>query len=157
MTQLDALDLKILALLQKDGRAAHSEIARQLEVGHTRVRDHVMRMEEMGVIKGYRVVVDPSVLGYNIQCMIHVEVDQQKDYERFVIQLLEMEEVVEITNITGEYDCIIRAWFIDTNHLRRFLYEKLCNLPAHQSTISNLVLDRVRRPITLPSRLSTES
>ena len=75
MSQLDALDLKILAILQKDGRTTHSEIARQLEVGHTRVRDHVLRMEEMGVITGYRVVVDPSVLGYNIQCMIHVEVD----------------------------------------------------------------------------------
>lgn len=154
MTQLDDLDLKILTLLQKDGRAAHSEIARQLEVGHTRVRDHIIRMEEMGVITGYRVVVDPTVLGYNIQCMIHVEVDQQKDYDLFVEQLLEMEEVVEITNITGEYDCVIRAWFVDTEHLRKFLYEKLSNLPAHQSTISTLVLNRVRRPITLPSRLT---
>ncbi len=153
MVNLDDLDLKILSMLQKDGRAAHSEIARQLGVGHTRVRDHVMRMEEMGVIKGYRVIVDPAVLGFSIQCMIHVEVDQQQDYDQFVLQLLEMEEVVEITNITGEYDCIVRCWFVDTDHLRKFLYEKLSALPAHQSTISNLVLNRVRRPITLPRHL----
>ncbi|MEM7336978.1 MAG: Lrp/AsnC family transcriptional regulator [Chloroflexota bacterium] len=154
MVNLDDLDLKILAMLQKDGRAAHSEIARQLGVGHTRVRDHVMRMEEMGVITGYRVVVDPSVLGFNIQCMIHVEVDQQEDYDEFVKQLLEMEEVVEITNITGEYDCIVRVWLTDTDHLRQFLYERLSKMPAHKSTISNLVLNRVRRPISLQSRLA---
>ena len=156
MVQLDDLDLKILSLLQSDGRSAHSEIARKLNVGHTRVRDHVMRMEELGVITGYRVVVDPAILGFSIQCIIHVEVDQQQDYQLFVTQLLEMEEVVEITNITGEYDCIIRTWLTDTDHLRRFLYEKLNSLPAHKSTISNLVMDRVRRPLTLPSHLSSE-
>ena len=149
MVQLDDLDLQILAILQKDGRTAHSEIARQLEVGHTRVRDHVLRMEELGVIKGYRVIVDPTILGFNIQCMIHVEVDQQKDYDEFVTQLLEMEEVVEITNITGQYDCIVRVWLRDTKHLRRFLYERLSNLPAHKSTISNIILDRVKRPLTI--------
>lgn len=151
MVELDDLDLDILALLQKDGRAAHSEIARQLEVGHTRVRDHVMRMEDLGVIKGYRVVIDPVVLGYNIQCIIHVEVDQQKDYQEFALQLLEMEEVVEITNLTGQYDCIIRVWLTNTAHLRRFLYEKLSSLPAHKSTVSSIVMDRVRRPLQLPS------
>ena len=155
MVQLDELDLQILAMLQKDGRAAHSEIARQLNVGHTRVRDHVMRMEDMGVITGYRVIVDPAVLGFNIQCMIHVEVDQQKDFDDFVGQLLEMEEVVEITNVTGKYDCIIRCWFTDTDHLREFLYQKLANLPAHINTMSNLVMNRSRRPITLPKNLST--
>lgn len=150
MVQLDELDLNILAILQKDGRVTHSEIARQLDVGHTRVRDHVLRMEEQGVIIGYRVMIDPASLGFSIQCMIHIEVDQQQDFDEFICQLLEMEEVVEIINITGQYDCVIRVWLTDTKHLRRFLYERLSGLPAHKNTISNIVLDRVRRPLSLP-------
>lgn len=147
MVHLDELDRKILKLLQLDGRATHSEIARQLEVGHTRVRDHVLRMEEAGVIRGYRATINPIVLGFSIHCLVHVQVDQEEDFSDFMHQLLEMNEVVEVTNLTGEYDVIVRAWLKDTIHLRDFLYNKLSVLPAHNRTVSSIILDRKGKPL----------
>jgi DNA-binding Lrp family transcriptional regulator len=141
MLQLDDLDKTILELLQKNGRASHVEIARQLKVGHTRVRDHILRMEEAGVITGYRAVINPQVLGYGIHCAILVEVDQQHNFDTFVEDLMAMDEVVEVVNLTGEYDVIIRIWTHDLAHLRDVLYNKIGTLPAHVRTLSNMVLD----------------
>ena len=60
MYKLDKLDRQILSILQKDGRASHVNIAKRLGVGHTRVRDRILRMEEAGVIEGYRAVINPA-------------------------------------------------------------------------------------------------
>ena len=149
LDQLDKLDIKILKILQEDGRANHSEIARKLDVGHTRVRDHVMRMEAAGIIEGYGVFINPMKLGFTIQCFVHVEVDQERDFNQLIQQLLEMDEIVEIINITGEYDVILRAWLRDTIHFRHFLYDKISLLPAHKRTISNIVLGREAKPLGL--------
>ena len=149
MFQLDELDQQILKLLQEDGRASHVEIARQLEVGHTRVRDRIHRMEEAGVITGYVAQVDPLSLGYSIHAIIHVRVDQQEDFDEFANQLMQMDEVVEVFNITGEYDAIVRIWVKDFKHLRQFLYGAISELPAHQHTVSSMVLDNQVKSLTL--------
>ncbi len=149
MHKLDELDKQILKLLQENGRYTHVEIARQLNIGHTRVRDHVLRMEEAGVIIGYRAIVDPLTLGYNIHCVIHVQMDQQEDYELFQQQLMAMDEVVEIINITGEFDMLVRIWTRDFRHLRDFLYNKISELPAHQKTVSSMILDHKIKSLNL--------
>lgn len=149
MVQLDELDKKILALLQKNGRATHMEIARQLSVGHTRVRDRILRMEEAGVITGYRAVINPQVLGFGIHCVILVEVDQQHDFDTFVADLMKMDEVVEVVNLTGEYDVIVRIWARDLAHLRSVLYNEISTLPAHVRTLSNMVLDHKQKHLRI--------
>ena len=149
MYQLDELDQRILKHLQQDGRATHVEIGRQLDVGHTRVRDRIHRMEEAGVITGYTAKIDPLALGYSIHAIIHVRVDQQENFDEFAAQLMQMNEVVEVFNITGEYDAIVRIWVKDFKHLREFLYGAISELPAHQHTVSSMVLDNQIKSLTL--------
>ena len=145
MIDLDDLDKQILALLQKDGRMSHVQIARQLKVGHTRVRDRILRMEEAGVIAGYQAVINPLVLGYNIHCIIQIEVDQRKDFGAFVDAMMQMEEVVEVVNLTGEYDVTVRIWARDVTHLHDILYHKISELPAHLRTVSSMVLSHQQK------------
>lgn len=149
MFELDDLDKKILDMLQNDGRTTHVEIGRQLDVGHTRVRDRIHRMEAAGVITGYRATIDPLVLGYSIHCLIHVEVDQQKNFDLFAEKVITMDEVVEVANLTGQYDAIVRVWVRDVTHLRDFLYNKLSVLPEHQKTVSSIVLNQYDKPLGL--------
>jgi DNA-binding Lrp family transcriptional regulator len=149
MYPLDALDKQILTILQRDGRTTHVEIGRLLNTSHTRIRDRVQRMEKAGVITGYRAVIDPSLLGYAIQCLVHVQVDQQADFEQFVQQLLELDEVVEVVNITGEFDVIVRIWARDFKHLRDFLYNKISAFPAHKQTVSNIILGDWFKPFII--------
>ncbi len=149
MYTLDELDRKILDILQADGRASHVQIARQLGVGHTRVRDRILRMEQVGVIRGYRAEIDPTVLGWDVLCIVQMTTDQQQDFDRLVEDILAIDEVVEVTNVTGEVDAHVRVWARDVAHLREILYNKLSVLPAHKSTNSTIVLKRWTKPLNL--------
>jgi Lrp/AsnC family leucine-responsive transcriptional regulator len=149
--KLDALDRQILDILQRDGRASHVNIARQLGVGHTRVRDRILRLEEAGVIKGYQAVIDPAVWGQGVLCIVQLKTDQRLDFDNLIAQILEIDEVVEVTNITGEVDAHIRIWARDVPHLRQILYDKLSVLPAHRNTNSTIVLERWTKPLGLGS------
>lgn len=149
--ELDDLDTQILSILQENGRASHVTIARQLGVSHSRVRDRILRLEEAGVIEGYQAVIDPGKLGLNVLCIVQLEADQRLDFEELVAQLLQIDEVVEVTNVTGQVDAHIRVWARDVLHLRDILYNKLSVLPAHKSTNSTIVLQRWQKPLGLSS------
>lgn len=149
MYKLDTLDRQILAILQEDGRASHVNIARQLGVSHTRVRDRVLRMEEAGVIEGYHGVINPAALGQGVMCIVQLEVDQRLDFEEMVAEILKFDEVVEVTNLTGDVDAHVRVWARDIPHLRDILYNKLSTLAAHKSTSSTIVLKQWRKPLGL--------
>ena len=149
MYKLDALDQKILTILQQDGRASHVNIAKQVGVGHTRVRDRILRMEEAGVIAGYQAVIDPAMLGHSVQCIIQLESDQGQDFDQFVHDLLQMDEVVEVANVTGSVDAFIQLWVKDIPHLRTIIYNRLSNFPAHKSTNTSIVLKSWQKPLGL--------
>ncbi len=151
MYSLDDLDRQILEILQKDGRASHVNIAKQIGVGHTRVRDRILRLEEAGVIKGYQAIINPMNLGYGIFCIVQLETDQSQNFEEFVHQLLEIDEVIEVVNVTGPIDAHIRVWAKDIAHLRHILYNKLSLLPAHKNTNTTLVLQQWPKPFGLSS------
>lgn len=147
MFELDELDRKILAILQEDGRASHVNIARRLGVGHTRVRDRILKMEEAGVIAGYQVILNPVKLGHDVECIVQLEVDQRLDFEQLARQLLQIDEVVEVINLTGPVDAHVRVWAKDIAHLREILYNKLSTLPAHKSTSSAIVLKQWKKSL----------
>lgn len=153
MYELDELDRQILTILQDDGRASNVSIAKKIGVGHTRVRDRIMRMEESGVIEGYRVQLNPVALGQGILCIVQLKTDQGFDFAELIDQLLTLEEVVEVVNITGEFDAHIRIWARDVAHLRDILYTRLSALPAHKSTSSTIVLKRWEKPLGLDGDL----
>ena len=147
--ELDGLDKQILAALQKDGRASNVSIGKAIGVGHTRVRDRILRMEEAGVIERYRVVINPAALGQGILCIVQLKVDQAFDFSQLLEELLQIDEVVEVANVTGQFDAHIRIWARDVAHLRDILYNKLSALPAHKSTDSTIVLKRWEKPLGL--------
>jgi Lrp/AsnC family leucine-responsive transcriptional regulator len=143
------LDKQILTILQEDGRASNVSIAKRIGVGHTRVRDRIIRMEEAGVIERYEAVINPAALERGILCIVQLRVNQAFDFNELVAQLLEFDEVVEIANVTGNFDAHIRVWSRDVAHLRDFLYNKLGQLPAHQSTNSSIVLNYWKKPLSI--------
>ena len=149
MVELDELDKQILQILQEDGRASNVSIGKRVGVGHTRVRDRILRMEEAGVITGYQAVINPFIMGLGILCIVQLKVDQGLDFIELVNQLLQIDEVIEVSNVTGEFDAHIRIYARDVTHLRDILYNKLSMLPAHKSTSSTIVLQQWHKPLGL--------
>ncbi|HEX6311531.1 MAG TPA: Lrp/AsnC family transcriptional regulator [Acidimicrobiia bacterium] len=102
---LDDVDWQILAVLQDDGRISFSELGRRVAMSAPAVAERVRRLEDSGVITGYRAEVDLERLGYPIQAVVRLRTDYA-DKDQFEKTVRELPHVIECLRITGE-DCYV--------------------------------------------------
>src|SRR5690242_8843723 len=101
----DAVDRALLAELQRDGRQSIAELARTVHMSNSAVAERIRRLEEAGVIAGYRAVVDPDRLGYGILAFLRLRYPSSQ-YQPLHDLLADIPEVVEAHHVTGD-DCFI--------------------------------------------------
>jgi Lrp/AsnC family transcriptional regulator, leucine-responsive regulatory protein len=109
---LDARNVQILALLAGNPRMSVSELARSVGMSAPATRERIQRMEEAGVIRGYRLDIDPSALGYPITAIIRVRPMPGK-LPKIAELAVAMSQVMECHRITGE-DCFILKVGLDS-------------------------------------------
>lgn len=105
MSEMDEEDLKILRLLQKEGRISYSEISRILNIPQSTVRFKVNRFVKEGYIKKFMAILDPVKLGYPITLIILLRINPKKLDETFNY-ISNIPEVHHMFQITGKYDII---------------------------------------------------
>ena len=117
---MDSTDIKILEILQTDGRISMKELGNLVAVSPPAVSERVKRLEESGIIRGYAAVVDPKLLGKRVFAIINVQmmVNQHKAF----LQLVNKDPaIVECHHLTGE-DCMtIKVLLSDTIELEKLL------------------------------------
>lgn len=101
--ELDAVDWKILDLLQQDGRLSFTALAREVSLSAPAVTERVRRLESLGVITGYTAVVSPSRLGLPIESIVRVRV-RSLDTPRFRSHVLALPQIRDADHVTGD-DC----------------------------------------------------
>jgi Lrp/AsnC family leucine-responsive transcriptional regulator len=102
---LDATDWRLLAELQADGRASFADLARTVSMSASAVAERVRRLEESGVITGYRAVVSPDRLGLSIMALVRLAYPTG-NYGPFHRLLDQVPEILEAHHVTGE-DCFV--------------------------------------------------
>lgn len=131
---LDATDLRILEILKGDARLQWKEIGRRVHLTGQAVAARIRRMEDLGVIQGYAVHVDPVKLGRPIAAFLTVSMKSSDHavFERFV---RDKEEIVEAHRISGGGCYLLRADLADTEALNRLRDEILAhgNYPLSMS------------------------
>ena len=117
-TELDEVDLRILAELQADGRITNVELARRVGLSAPPCLRRVRRLEEEGVIRGYHAVLDPAALGYEITFFALVGLESQKEavLTAFEALVTAWPEVRECHMIRGGGDFLLRLVARDTPH-----------------------------------------
>jgi DNA-binding Lrp family transcriptional regulator len=118
-TDLDPVDERILQLLVEDGRRSASEIGRQVGLSPAAAKRRIDRLEQLGVIAGYRAVLDHARLGSEIEAFIELRfagTTQVDDIEGTVAGL---PEVVEAFTTAGDPDALVRVRASDLDHLKR--------------------------------------
>ena len=100
---LDAIDHKILSELSTDGRVSFAELGRRTNLSSPAVTERVKRLEQAGVITGYRADVDPRALGYQLTAIVRVK-PAVRQLTKIAELAAEIPEVEECLRITGE-DC----------------------------------------------------
>jgi Lrp/AsnC family transcriptional regulator, leucine-responsive regulatory protein len=102
---VDPTDWRILEELQRDGRASFAELARAVAMSPSAVAERVRRLEETGVITGYRAVIDPERVGLQVMAMVRLRYPTG-NYRPFHALLDSTPEIIEAHHVTGE-DCFV--------------------------------------------------
>ncbi|WP_025159239.1 Lrp/AsnC family transcriptional regulator [Leifsonia aquatica] len=116
--EVDPVDRSLLAELQRDGRQSIAELARTVHMSGSAVAERVRRLEEAGVIAGYRALVDPERLGYGILAFLRLRYPSSV-YTPLHDLLAETPEVVEAHHVTGDDCFILKVVATSMRHLER--------------------------------------
>ncbi|XVU26530.1 Lrp/AsnC family transcriptional regulator [Actinoplanes sp. CA-054009] len=102
---LDRTDWRLLAELQRDGRSSYAELARAVAMSPSAVAERIRRLEESGVIAGYRAQISPERVGLQVMAFVRLRYPTG-NYRPFHALLDSTPEIVEAHHVTGE-DCFI--------------------------------------------------
>ncbi len=152
MIELDALDRKILALLQADCRLTLGDVAEKVGLSVSPCHRRIKRMEESGVILRYAAMVDQRKVGLPVSVFISIKLERQKeeDLERFARAIGLWQEVVECYLMTGPRDYLLRVVVADLVAYEQFIKQKLTRLDGVSSIESSFALDQVKFAVSLP-------
>ena len=139
---IDETDIKIIDYLRKDGRASFSEIADDIGLATSTVAGRVQKLEEKGIITGFRPVIDYEELGFKLTAMIDIRAESQKIVET-AEKLKQNERVISFFEVTGETDMIIISRFTDRKDMNSFL-KTLQSTDGIKLTETNVVLTELR-------------
>ena len=118
--ELDAKAWKILAAIQRDARLPLKALAEEAGLSLPATSERLKRLEEAGVIDGYRALVRHENVGYSIMAMIGMTTPQH-DKARLIALLAGMPEVLECLHVTGQDSFLLRVITKDIRHLERFV------------------------------------
>jgi DNA-binding Lrp family transcriptional regulator len=150
---MDAVDRKILALLQSDGRLTVTELAAQVGLSVSPCHRRVRELERSGAIRGYRAIVDSAALGLSFEALVFVTM-RREDRETllaFEEGLVRIPNVVQAERLFGDPDYLLRVVTADLAAYQRLQDEKLTALPGVQRMTSTLVMKRVVPERPLPA------
>ena len=131
---LDDLDLQILDILIKDSRTPFLEIARKCHVSGGTIHVRMKKMEDIGIIKGTKLIVDTPKLGYDVCCFIGIFLDKAKSFNHALDQLELIKEIVELHYTTGEYSIFIKVICRSISDLQNLLMNKIQAVDGIQRT-----------------------
>ncbi|WP_323119461.1 Lrp/AsnC family transcriptional regulator [Burkholderia alba] len=160
--ELDAIDRRILAILQENGRLSNQEIAERVNLSPSPCLRRIRRLEEAGVITGYVALLDPQKLGLDLLAYVSVRLEKRGGLapargdathaELFRVAVQAWPEVVACHAMTGDMDYLLRVQVEDMAHFSRFVQEQLLHHPSVIDVKTSFSLDRFKETTALPIR-----
>ena len=151
-TSLDHYDLRLLDILQREGRISNAELAERLALSPSACLRRLRALEGAGLIVGYAAQLDAEALGYGIEAYVSVnlQLTQRLDpRERFHDLVRAWPEVVSAAIVTGETQYILHVRARDMKHYSEFVLERLYREARALDIRSNIILSKVKRHTVL--------
>jgi Lrp/AsnC family leucine-responsive transcriptional regulator len=154
---VDAVDLRILEILQRDARVTQQEIARRVKLSQPSVADRIHKLEARGVILGYVAKVDPAHLGKDITAFIGVGISHPKYFEQFGKKILALPDILECHRVAGSDSYLLKIRTENTRSLDRLLVQEIRTIPGVYRTETTLVLSSIKEDLALTVNAEQES
>ncbi|MGF1556398.1 Lrp/AsnC family transcriptional regulator [Paucihalobacter sp.] len=143
---IDAIDKKLIKLLQENSKQTNKELSLQLNLSVTAVFERIKKLEKAGIIQRYVAVVNKEKVdrGFVVFCQIKL-VQHTKEYlTKFENEVIALHEVMECYHISGEYDYLLKILVKDMVAFREFMVTKLTTLKHIGSTQSSFSINEVK-------------
>jgi Lrp/AsnC family transcriptional regulator, leucine-responsive regulatory protein len=151
-SDLDAIDRRIVAALQADGRLSNVDLADQVGLSPSPCLRRVKRLEREGYIEGYRAALRRDRVGLGFSVFVGVKIEGHANERALVFEqaVTAMPEVIACHMISGEADYLLEVVVPDLEGYQQFLVGKLLNLPMVREVRSNIALQTVKAGAPLP-------
>jgi Lrp/AsnC family leucine-responsive transcriptional regulator len=152
MVALDIFDRRIVAALQRDGRMTSIALAEQVHLSASQCARRVQRLEEVGVIRSYRAVLDPTALGLGVAGLVSLSLERhaRANIQEFQRQIQAHPAVVECLSVTGDSDYQLRIVARDLQEFSGLLLNAIVPIPGVLTTRSSVILEQVKPFTALP-------
>ena len=151
--QLDRYDRQILELLQQDGRISNQDLADRIALSPSACLRRLRALEESGLIRGYRALLDARKLGLSLMALIGISMDQHtpERFNTFEARIADIPEVLECLLITGQSaDYQLKVVVKDMDAFQELLLNRITRIPGVSGVHSSFVLRRVVDKTALP-------
>jgi len=144
--RMDPVDVKILGILQKDGRLSNLELADMVALSPSACHRRVKLLEESGYIDGYHAALNAKKLGFDIQALVNLNIGQVSEAEHnyFTREISLMPEVVSAYIVTGETNYVLHVRTRDFEAFSQFVVNRLNKLKGVTRIYSQIVLSELK-------------
>ena len=144
----DALDLRILASLFREGRISKTKLSAEVGLSATRCWERMRRMEDEGIIEGYHAEIRPQAVGIGLQAMISIRLARhsRKAVAAFNTYLGTLPEVLAFYHVAGADDFLAHVAVRDSDHLRDFALDSFTTRPEVARIETSLIFAFRRNP-----------
>ena len=145
-TDLDSFDRKILAVVASEGRISVTELATRIGLSKSPTQTRLKRLEEQGVIKGYRAMLDPIQLGREHVAFVEIKLSDTREsaLNAFNKAVRAIPEIEQAHLIAGSFDYLLKVRASDMSDYRKVLAEKQSTLPHIASTSTYVAMQAVK-------------
>lgn len=152
MPRFDDFEIRMLDILQNDGRKPVSELAQEIGLSATPCARRFEALQEAGVVKGFRAVVSRRAVGLMVEVFMQVRLISHSDGspERFIAAVERMDEVSSCWTMTGDYDFLLHVMVPSVDDLNDLVMHRLMRFPGIRDVHTQLVLQNIKGPGRVP-------
>ncbi|MFI9105432.1 Lrp/AsnC family transcriptional regulator [Streptomyces fildesensis] len=139
---LDDVDHLLLRRLGENARASYAQIGVEVNLSASAVKRRIDRLRSQGVVRGFTIVLDPSLLNWSTEAFVEVFCRERTAPEEILSSLRQFPEVVAAWTVTGDADALVHLHATDMRHLETVI-ERIRKEPGVQRSRSSVVLSRL--------------
>jgi Lrp/AsnC family transcriptional regulator, leucine-responsive regulatory protein len=150
--KLDEIDIKILEILQNDGRITNTKLASRIGISPPAMLDRVKRLEASGVLTKFVALVDRKKIGVGILAFVTVSlaVHRFSSMDSLVNTVMELDEVLECFQVSGDNDFILKVALDSLDNYSDFIVNRLTGIEGIQNIKSTFVLKTIKHNTAFP-------
>lgn len=157
--KLDQIDLKILKILQADGKITNAQLSKEIGLSPAPTLERVKKLEQAGYIRSYHAKVDTNKVGLGVCTFVNVTLTShnKKTIDSFVQEINKVDEIIECHHVTGSADFILKVVSKDISSYQKLILNKISEIKEVDGMQSMVVLATFKESEVVPIPKEEES